>query len=129
VGQSVKLVFRPEDVRLGKQGGELPADCNPLANGEVEEKHFVGAYERLTVRLDLVARRPAPGEPPLYEISETPERRLGVPVIVTRTKSETSAAPLRVGDRVTLCLTIFRVLPNFPLASERAGRVLDTSKG
>src|SRR6201989_2263627 len=56
VGQSVKLVFRPEDVRLSKSG-ELPADCNPLANGVVEEKHFVGAYERLTVRLDLVARR------------------------------------------------------------------------
>ena len=122
IGQSVKLVFRPEDVRVSLPG-ELPADCNPLANGIVEEKHFVGAYERLTVRLDLVARRPAPGEPPLYEISETPERRLGVPVIVTRTKSEAAAAPLRVGDRVTLCLASFRVLPNFPLASERAGRV------
>ncbi|MDT5269769.1 MAG: sulfate/thiosulfate transport system ATP-binding protein [Acidobacteriota bacterium] len=122
-GQSVKLVFRPEDVRLSKSGEPLPAECNPLANGVVEEKHFVGAYERLTVRLDLVARRPAPGEPPLYEISETPERRLGVPVIVTRPKPEASAIPLRVGDRVTLCLTSFRVLPNFPLATERGGRV------
>src|SRR5215212_8043950 len=123
VGQSVKLVFRPEDVRVSKTGEQLPADCNPLADGVVEEKHFVGAYERLTVRLDLVARAPRPGEPPLYEISETPERRLGVPVIVTRTKSEAAADPLRVGDRVTLCLTSFRVLPNFPLASERAGRL------
>jgi sulfate/thiosulfate transport system ATP-binding protein len=122
VGQSVKLVFRPEDVRLGPPG-QLPEDCNPLANGVVEEKHFVGAYERLTVRLDLVARRPAPGEPPLYDISEAPERRLGVPVIVTRAKPEVAALPLRVGDRVTLCLNAFRVLPNFPLASERPGRV------
>ncbi len=129
VGQSVKLVFRPEDVRVSRTDEQLPADCNPLANGVVEEKHFVGAYERLTVRLDLVARAPRPGEPPLYEISETPERRLGVPVIVTRTKAETGAAPLRVGDRVTLCLTTFRVLRNFPLASERGGRVIDTSKG
>ena len=123
VGQPVKLVFRPEDVRLTRQGGELPSGCNPLANGVVEEKHFVGAYERLTVRLDLVARRPAPGQPPLYDISEAPERRLGVPIIVTRSKSETTAAPLRVGDRIALCLTSFRVLPNFPLASERGGRV------
>jgi sulfate/thiosulfate transport system ATP-binding protein len=122
-GQSVKLVFRPEDVRVSRSGEPLPDDCNPLANGVVEEKHFVGAYERLTVRLDLVARRPAPGEPPLYEISEAPERRLGVPVIVTRSKPEVSATPLRIGDRVTLCLTSFRVLPNFPLASERVGRV------
>ena len=114
-------------MRLGRPG-ELPADCNPLANGIVEEKHFVGAYERLTVRLDLVARRPAPGEPPLYEISETPERRLGVPVIVTRAKPEVNAMPLRVGERVTLCLTSFRVLPNFPLASERGGRIIDTGR-
>ncbi|HWS86361.1 MAG TPA: ABC transporter ATP-binding protein [Pyrinomonadaceae bacterium] len=121
-GQSVKLVFRPEDVRVSKSG-ELPADCNPLANGVVEEKHFVGAYERLSVRLDLVARAPRPGEPPLYEISEAPERRLGVPVIVTRAKPEAAATPLRVGERVTLCLASFRVLPNFPLASERGGRV------
>src|ERR1044071_2697240 len=75
VGQSVKLVFRPEDVRVVRPG-ELPADCNPLANGVVEEKHFVGAYERLSVRLDLVARAPRPGEPPLYAISEATERRL-----------------------------------------------------
>jgi ABC-type Fe3+/spermidine/putrescine transport system ATPase subunit len=127
-GQSVKLVFRPEDVRLSTTAG-LPEGCSPLANGSVEEKHFVGAYERLTVRLDLVARRPAPGEPPLYEISETPERRLGVPIIVTRAKPDATAAPLRVGDRVFVCLDSFRVLPNFPLASERGGRIIDVSKG
>ena len=126
-GQAVKLVFRPEDVRLSTTG-ELPDGCNPLANGAVEEKNFVGAYERLAVRLDLVARRPAPGEPPLYDISETPERRLGVPIIVTRPKPEASAAPLRVGDRVSVCLTAFRVLPNFPLASERSSRMLDLGK-
>jgi ABC-type Fe3+/spermidine/putrescine transport system ATPase subunit len=121
-GQAVKLVFRPEDVRLSTTG-EMPEGCIPLANGAVEEKNFVGAYERLTVRLDLVARRPAPGEPPLYDISETPERRLGVPIIVTRPKPEASAAPLRVGDRVSVCLTAFRVLPNFPLATERSSRI------
>src|SRR5687767_11722413 len=127
-GQSVKLVFRPEDVRLS-QTGELPAGCRRLTNGVVEEKHFVGAYERLTVRLDLVARRPAAGEPPLYEVTiNTAERRLGVPIFVTRPKPEAGAAPSRVGDRVAVCLTSFRVLPNFPLASERGGQILDTTK-
>ena len=128
-GQSVKLVFRPEDVRLS-QSGELPAGCRRLTNGVVEEKHFVGAYERLTVRLDLVARQPAAGEPPLYEVTiNTPERRLGVPIFVTRPKPEAGTASLRVGDRAAVCLTSFRVLPNFPLASERGSRVLDTTKG
>jgi ABC-type Fe3+/spermidine/putrescine transport system ATPase subunit len=125
-GQSVKLVFRPEDVRLSLTG-ELPAGCRRLTNGVVEEKHFVGAYERLTVRLDLVARQPAAGEPPLYEVTiNTPERRLGVPIFVTRPKPEAGTASLRVGDRAAVCLTSFRVLPNFPLASERGGRVFDT---
>jgi ABC-type Fe3+/spermidine/putrescine transport system ATPase subunit len=128
VGQSVKLVFRPEDVRLSLTG-ELPRGCRRLTNGVVEEKHFVGAYERLTVRLDLVARRPAEGEPPLYEVTiNTAERRLGVPIFVTRPKPEAGAARVRAGDRVAVCLTSFRVIPNFPLASERGGQVLDTGK-
>jgi ABC-type Fe3+/spermidine/putrescine transport system ATPase subunit len=128
VGQSVKLVFRPEDVRLSLTG-ELPEGCRRLTNGVVEERHFVGAYERLTVRLDLVARRPAEGEPPLYEVTiNTPERRLGVPIFVTLPKPAAGQAALRVGDRVAVCLTSFRVLPNFPLASERGSRVLDTTK-
>jgi ABC-type Fe3+/spermidine/putrescine transport system ATPase subunit len=127
-GQSVKLVFRPEDVRLSSTG-ELPEGCRRLTNGVVEERHFVGAYERLTVRLDLVARRPAEGEPPLYDVTiNTAERRLGVPIFVTLPKPASAQAGLRVGDRVAVCLTSFRVLPNFPLASERGGRVLDTSR-
>ncbi|HEX8558493.1 MAG TPA: ABC transporter ATP-binding protein [Pyrinomonadaceae bacterium] len=127
-GQAVKLVFRPEDVRLSLTG-ELPAGCRRLTNGVVEEKHFVGAYERLTVRLDLVARRPAAGEPPLYEVTiNTAEQRLGVPIFVTRPKPEAGAAAVQVGDRVAVCLNSFRVLPSFPLASERGGQMLDTGK-
>jgi ABC-type Fe3+/spermidine/putrescine transport system ATPase subunit len=127
-GQSVKLVFRPEDVQLSTTG-DLPANCRRLTNGVIEEKHFVGAYERLTVRLDLIARRPDAGEPPLYEVTiNTPDRRLGVPIFVTRTKPEASASALHVGDRVAVGLTAFRVLPNFPLASERSSRILDTQR-
>ena len=126
-GQAVKLVFRPEDVHLS-QTGALPEGCRRLANGVIEEVHFVGAYERLTVRLDLVARQPAsPDEPPLYQITiSTPERPAGVPVFATRAKPEASAAPLHVGQRVAVGLTSFRVLPNFALATERASRVVDT---
>ncbi|PYS84573.1 MAG: hypothetical protein DMF67_04220 [Acidobacteria bacterium] len=127
-GQSVKLVFRPEDVHLSLTGA-LPEGCRRLTNGVIEEKHFVGAYERLTVRLDLVARLPSAGEPPLYEVTiNTPETSLGVPIFVTRPKPEVSATALKVGDRVAVCLTAFRVLPNFALASERASRTLDTQK-
>src|SRR5436853_5004576 len=47
-GQSVKLVFRPEDVHLSLTGA-LPEGCRRLTNGVGEGKHFIGAYERLTV--------------------------------------------------------------------------------
>jgi len=127
-GQAVKLVFRPEDAHLSI-GGALPEGCRRLTNGRIEEKHFVGAYERLTVRLDLVARRAVAGEPPLYQVTiNTEERRAGLPIFVTRPKPETASTPLKVGDRVAVGLTAFRVLPNYALASERASRILDAGK-
>ena len=127
-GQSVKLVFRPEDVYLSETG-KLPEGCRRLTNGVVEEVHFVGAYERLTLRLDLVARHGADEEPPLYNVTiNTPERRLGVPVVVTRPKAEAGVERIGVGARVAVGLTAFRVLQNFPLASERGGKILDTRK-
>ncbi|MDT7604639.1 MAG: sulfate/thiosulfate transport system ATP-binding protein [Acidobacteriota bacterium] len=124
-GQSVKLVFRPEDVCVS-ESGELPEGCRRLTNGVIEEVHFVGAHERLTIRLDLVARQPAGGEPALYDVTiNTPERRLGVPVIVTRPKPEATTTRLCVGDRVAVGLTALRVLPNFTLSSERGGKLVD----
>ncbi|MDT7543242.1 MAG: sulfate/thiosulfate transport system ATP-binding protein [Acidobacteriota bacterium] len=115
-GQAVKLIFRPEDVCVS-ESGELPEGCRRLTNGVVEEIDFVGAYERLKLRLDLVASRPNPEEPPLYRVTiNTAERRLGVPVIVTRPKPEASAQRLKIGDRVAVGLTAMRVLPNFTLA-------------
>ena len=127
-GQSVKLVFRPEDVCLS-EAGRLPENCRRLTNGVVEEVHFVGSYERLTLRLDLVARRASNDEPPLYNVTiNTPEKRMGVPVVVTRPKPEASAARLAVGARVAVGLTAFRVLPNFTLSTERGSRAVDTTK-
>lgn len=127
-GQAVKLVFRPEDVCLS-MSGTLPENCRRLTNGVIEEISFVGAYERLTLRLDLVARQPAAGEPPLYNVTiNTPEKRTGIPIIVTRPKPEASSTRLSINDRVAVGLTAFRVLPNYTLASERAGRIMDDQK-
>jgi sulfate/thiosulfate transport system ATP-binding protein len=127
-GQSVKLIFRPEDACLSKTG-RLPEGCRRLTNGVVEEISFVGAYQRLTLRLDLVARPAAEGEPPLYSVATAaPDKKIGTPVIVTRPKPEAVANRLDPGDRVAVGLTAFRVLPNYTLASERAGKILDAKK-
>jgi sulfate transport system ATP-binding protein len=125
-GQTVKLVFRPEDVELSKTG-ELPANCDRLANGVIEEIFFVGAYERLSVRLDLKTRQPGEGEPPLYIVSAN-EKKTGIPIMVTRQKADAATTPLKTGDRVGVGLTNFGVLPNFALASERASRIVEIEK-
>ncbi|MGA9995717.1 MAG: ABC transporter ATP-binding protein [Pyrinomonadaceae bacterium] len=126
--QAVKLVFRPEDVYLSLTG-ELPTGCRRLTNGVIEEISFVGAYERLTLRLDLIARQPAQDEPPLYDVTlNSLEKKTGIPIFATRPKPEASTTLLKEGDRVAVGLTSFRVLPNFTLATERAGRIVDTRK-
>ncbi|PYS48812.1 MAG: hypothetical protein DMF68_12105, partial [Acidobacteria bacterium] len=104
-GQAVKLVFRPEDVCVSRTG-ILPEGCRRLTNGVVEEISFVGAYERVMVRLDLIARQPAEGAPPLYNVTiTTPEKRTGIPIIVTRPKPEAASNRLNLNDRVAVGLT------------------------
>ena len=118
-GQSVKLVFRPEDVCIS-QDANLPEGCRRLTNGVIEEVNFVGAYQRLTVRLDLTHRQQPENEAPLYQVTiNTPERMTGVPIIVTRPKPEANALRYKSGDRVAIGLTSFSVLPNYTLAKHR----------
>jgi ABC-type Fe3+/spermidine/putrescine transport system ATPase subunit len=118
-GQSVKLVFRPEDVCIS-QDANLPEGCRRLANGVIQEVSFVGAYERLNIRLDLTHLQQAENEAPLYQvIINTPERMTGVPIMVTRPKPEANATRFKAGDRVAVGLTSFSVLPNYTLARQR----------
>ena len=116
-GQSVKLVFRPEDVCIS-QDANLPEGCRRLANGVIEEVNFVGAYQRLTVRLDLTHRKGDTDA--LYEVTiNTPQRMTGVPIIATRPKPDANATRYKAGDRVAIGLTSFSVLPNYTLVRQR----------
>ena len=121
-GHAVKLVFRPEDVVLAK-GAPLPEGCRALAMGTIDEARLVGAYERITVRINLFPRR-APQVDPLFA-AVTAEAEAGLPVIATRSRAEASAVPLAKGDVVHVGLMALRVLPNYTLASERSSRVVD----
>jgi sulfate transport system ATP-binding protein len=117
-GQAVKIVFRPEDVVLSKTGA-LPPDCRRLAYGIIEEARFAGGYERLVVRLNLNV--PDDSSTSGSNVS-LPEGRIGVPVVVTRSKIEAQKLPFEVGDRVLAGLTALRALPNYALSSERSSR-------
>jgi len=110
-GQPVKLIFRPEDVSLSRTQ-ELPAGHSCLAGGIVEETSFVGAYERLRIRLDPSGANACDtGDTPYYLTTETPESQTAKPIIATRPKPETMAVKLRRGDHVFIGLTSFTLLP------------------
>jgi len=111
-GQTVKLVFRPEDVSLSKSAIAPGGPCQ-LSKGIVEEVSFVGAYERLAVRLDPAGSNHADSsETPFYLTTETPESQTTKPVVVTRAKPESIAAPLTPGDHVVVSLNSFTILPD-----------------
>ena len=101
-GQTAKLVFRPEDVFL-RHPQNLMQHYQELCAATVEEVSFVGAFERIVVRL------------------ETPHPQ---PIIVTRPKTETAAFPLHPGQTVTTGVVRFTILPSYPLASERSAKVI-----
>ena len=111
-GQAVKVVFRPEDVWLSKTEALRPGQMR-LSRGIVEEVNFVGAYERLSLRLDLLGEgRQELSDTPFYLTTETPDRQTTKPIIATRPKPDVSATKFRVGDRITVGLRSFTVLPN-----------------
>jgi sulfate transport system ATP-binding protein len=108
LGDRIKIVFRPEDVALGRADFLKPGQFK-LGSARVEEIIFVGAYERLRVRLEQPGEECANGEMPYYLTTETPERRPRS-IIATRSKPEATAARLKIGDRVVVAVNSFSVL-------------------
>jgi sulfate transport system ATP-binding protein len=110
--QRVKLVFRPEDVRLSVSG-LLPGGHCRVSTGLIEEISFGGAYERVRVRLELTESLVCNGvETSFLLTTETPDSSAPKPVIAHRPRPEASAVRLHVGDRVTVGLASFTVLPD-----------------
>jgi ABC-type Fe3+/spermidine/putrescine transport system ATPase subunit len=89
-GQPAKLVIRPEDVFL-RRPENLMQNYQRLTDGVVDEMSFVGAFERVGVRLATHG---------------------GQAIVVTRPKTETAAFHLEPGQKVTIGVVRFRVLPD-----------------
>ena len=109
-GQQLKLIFRPEDVVLSKnQEGLASHTC--LSGAVVEETSFVGAFERVRLRIDQgVGATCEPGDMSYLLTTEAPERPTAKPVLATRPKPIALSAPLRRLDRVFIGLTNFTIL-------------------
>jgi ABC-type Fe3+/spermidine/putrescine transport system ATPase subunit len=99
-GQPAKLVIRPEDVFL-RRPENLMQNYQRLTEGLVEEMSFVGAFERVGVRLSSHGRQA---------------------IVVTRPKTETSAFHLEPGQKVTIGVVRFRILADLSQPSMRANR-------
>ena len=109
-GDCVKIVFRPEDLSLNR-GDFLRPGHHRVASALIEEITFVGAYERLRLRLDLGgADECKTDESPYFLTTETPESQTTKSIIATRPKPEAAAARLHVGEKVVVALTYFTVL-------------------
>ena len=109
-GDCVKIVFRPEDVSLSR-GDFLRPGHHRLGSALIEEVAFVGAYERLRLRVDQGADACKTDDTPYFLTTETPERQTTKSIIATRPKPEASATRLQVGEKVVVALTSFTVLP------------------
>ena len=109
-GDCVKIVFRPEDVVLSKSD-LVRSGAARIAAARIEEISFVGAYERLRLRLDRGTDECRSDESPYYLTTETPESQSTKAIIATRPKPEASAMKLQIGDRVMVAITSFTVLP------------------
>jgi len=109
-GACVKIVFRPEDVSLSKSEFVKPGH-QKISAAIVEEISFVGAYERVRLRLEKNGRDQCATDDQFFLTTDTPESQSVKSIIATRPKPEASASKLRVGERVIVAITAFSVLP------------------
>jgi len=109
-GDCVKVVFRPEDVVLSKNDS-LRSSGAKIGAARIEEISFVGAYERVRLRMDRGLDECGTDESQYYLTTDTPESQSTKAIIATRPKPDTVATTLQIGDRVTVAITSFTVLP------------------
>ena len=109
VGDPAKIVFRPEDVSLSKTDFLRPGH-HKISTALVEEISFVGAYERLRLRLEEGGEENGINSDPFYLTTDTPESQTSKSIIATRPKPEAAATKLHVGERVIVAITYFTVL-------------------
>jgi ABC-type Fe3+/spermidine/putrescine transport system ATPase subunit len=110
-GQHLKLIFRPEDVVISRNQDGL-AGHPRLSGAVVEETSFVGAFERLRLRIDQGGGTTGePGDMSYLLTTEAPERPTAKPVLATRPKPIALSSPLRRLDRVVIGVTSFTLLP------------------
>ncbi len=108
-GACVKIVFRPEDISLSRADFLRPGH-HRISTAHIDEIAFVGAYERLRLRLEQTSTDECATDDTRYLLTtETPDRQVATSIIATRPKPEAAATRLQVGERVVVAVTSFTV--------------------
>ena len=109
-GQNLKLIFRPEDVVISKTKEGL-GSATVLSAAVVEETSFVGAFERVRLRIDQGSNAVSdPTDMSYLLTTEAPERPSAKPVLATRPKPIALSAGLLRLERVYIGVTSFTLL-------------------
>ena len=121
-GESVKVIFRPEDVLLTSATGRVDAQAH-LGRGEIIDVQFTGATEYLTIRLlergQSAVRRDLFGRFQTGSVQRA-DAPGGIVIKALRTKWEARRLRLVPGDQVWAGLKTYKVL------SEESAQPLQT---
>ncbi|HKX31547.1 MAG TPA: ABC transporter ATP-binding protein [Blastocatellia bacterium] len=98
--QSVKILFRPEDVVINFQSQFLNTPYI-LGRAVIEDISYIGHSERLVARLILW------------------EQQEGLSIVITRNKWDANEMSLAIGDTIVVGLKGYRLLPHYPLHGEK----------
>ena len=97
----VQVLFRPEDVTLSLLDNQM--DCPVLGLGKIEQQLFLGAFERLRLRLPALPNVRVISPPIAFGES-------GLLVEATRTQDEASRQPLQIGQEAYVGIRRIHVL-------------------
>jgi hypothetical protein len=108
-GQSVKVLFRPEDIELLFEP-EVPSDPGIIGQATIDELSFAGSTERISLKFEggfeprsvAITKVNASRRPPALSNAST--------IVASRSKWESGRRPAEIGETVSVFLRDFRIL-------------------
>jgi putative spermidine/putrescine transport system ATP-binding protein len=108
-GQSVKVLFRPEDIELLFEP-EFPSDPGIIGQATIDELSFAGSTERISLKFEVGVEPCSDVIPELHESRRQPSFSHVSTLVASRSKWESGRRPAEIGETVSVFLRDFRIL-------------------
>ncbi|MDX6713268.1 MAG: sulfate/thiosulfate transport system ATP-binding protein [Blastocatellia bacterium] len=108
-GQSVKVLFRPEDIELLFEP-EFPSDPGIIGQATIDELSFAGSTERISLKFEVGVEPCSDVIPELHESRRQPSLSHVSTLVASRSKWESGRRPAEIGETVSVFLRDFRIL-------------------